>query len=192
MEALTAGAYVICDGIYPFQIGFQPHNGNYPVVRLGGHIEGKETGWECAAREVWEEANIQIQAIQPQKTYLACAADPTLAIREIHWAHSYHCDVPPLLVVAYDIETKPRLSLMYLAQSSDAPAPSSEVNGLLLLDRQSIKRICNETITLEQYLKQGGKAVLREQFAPDRTLEPFIQLRILEKLKEADFMHPSS
>lgn len=46
----TAGAYVCIDGLYPFAIGIRPHNGQIPIVRLGGHREEHETGWQCAVR----------------------------------------------------------------------------------------------------------------------------------------------
>jgi hypothetical protein len=54
----TAGAYVSAGGLYSFVIGWIPYQGNYPVVRLGGHRNEYETGWECALREVAEEGNI--------------------------------------------------------------------------------------------------------------------------------------
>lgn len=46
----TAGAYVCIDGLYPFAIGIRPHYGQIPIVRLGGHREEHETGWQCAVR----------------------------------------------------------------------------------------------------------------------------------------------
>jgi hypothetical protein len=55
----TAGAYVCIQGYYLFAIGIRPHNRHIPVVRLGGHREEHETGWQCAVREVYEEANLQ-------------------------------------------------------------------------------------------------------------------------------------
>lgn len=51
----TAGAYVRINGLYLFTIGIKPHHGNIPVVRIGGHQEGNETGWQCAMREAFEK-----------------------------------------------------------------------------------------------------------------------------------------
>ena len=67
----TAGAYVCIDGLYLFAIGIKPHNSHIPIVRLGGHREGQETGWQCAVREVYEEANLHIQPLVPQTTYVS-------------------------------------------------------------------------------------------------------------------------
>ncbi len=179
----TAGAYVSIEGLYPFQIGRELHNGNIPVIRLGGHVEAKETGWECAVREVAEEANIRIKPIIAKKTYLVAAENDRMDIQEIEWDGESDGGIKPLLVVAYDhIESDPTLSLMYLAQSAEMPTPSAEVKGLLLLCPESINRICQEPITLDQYLKEGGKAIFRDDFDQSRTLEPFIQLRIFSRL----------
>ena len=52
----TAGAYVCIDGYYLFALGIRPYNGHIPIVRLGGHREGHETGWQCAVREAYKEA----------------------------------------------------------------------------------------------------------------------------------------
>ena len=59
----TAGAYVLINGLYLFTIGIKLHNGQIPVIRLGGHREENETGWQCAEREVFEEANLQIEPL---------------------------------------------------------------------------------------------------------------------------------
>ena len=178
----TAGAYVLLNGQFLFTLGWIPHNGNYPVVRLGGHREANETGWECAAREVAEEAGIQIRPVLPDRTYLVLADNPDLTPKEIPWPQEIPGEVNPYLVAAYDIETEPRLSLMYLAESNETPAPCTEVKGLLFLDEQNIQQICHEKITLGEYLKAGGRAIFSEPFDEERCLEPFIQLRILSRL----------
>ena len=68
-EVNTAGAYVSVNGLYPFVIGSKPHNNKIPVIRLGGHLEAGETGWQCAAREVYEEANLKVTSLMPETTY---------------------------------------------------------------------------------------------------------------------------
>ena len=74
------------------------------------------------------------------------------------------------------------LSLMYLAQADRLPIPSSEVKGLLLLDKKDIHRLCREPITLGQYLKNGGKALLNYEYDRGLVLEPFIQLQLLSRM----------
>ena len=67
----TAGAYICINEYYLFAIGIQLHNGQIPVVRLGGHREGHETGWQCAVREVYEETSLLIEPLFPQATYVS-------------------------------------------------------------------------------------------------------------------------
>jgi hypothetical protein len=77
---------------------------------------------------------------------------------------------------------------MYLAETDENPTPSAEVKGILLLDPNSINQICESSMTLDQYLKQGGKAIFTGQFDQYRTLEPFLQLRILSRLLKAQLV----
>jgi hypothetical protein len=179
----TAGAFVCINSFYPFAIGTQPHNGHIPVIRLGGHREEGETGWQCAAREVYEETNMQIQPISPPKTYLLPDGDDIEAeLEEIRWQHRTDQLPAPMLVIAYRREGKMLLSLMYHAQANQPPTPLSEVKGLLLLERRNIHRLCQESLTLEQYLSSGGKALMNYEYDRNLILEPFIQLRLLSRI----------
>jgi hypothetical protein len=184
----TAGAYVKIGGLFPFAIGWQLHQGNIPVVRLGGHVTGQETGWECALREVKEEANLQISLINPEKTYFFPAEIQDADLQEVQWEQINLPGPKPLLMVGYRTDLDLSLSLMYLAETDENPTPSAEVKGILLLDPDSIIRICVSSITLDQYLKQGGKAIFAEKFDQNRTLEPFLQLRILSYLMKAQLL----
>ena len=178
----TAGAYVCLTGLYPFAIGTQLYKGRIPVVRLGGHQEEHETGWQCAAREVYEEANLQIKPLTPPTTYLADGDHIETELKEIQWQPEADQEHIPLLVVAYRREGGTLLSLMYLAQAEGLPTPSSEVKGLLLLKEEDIHRLCREPLTLGQYLSSGGKALLNHEFDTSLILEPFAQLRLLSRI----------
>jgi 8-oxo-dGTP pyrophosphatase MutT (NUDIX family) len=178
----TAGAYVCINGLYLFTIGIQPHNGHIPIVRLGGHREEHETGWQCAVREVYEEANLQIRPRLPQTTYLSDWDHIETGLQAIQWRHEIEQEPSPILVVTYHREEKTSLSLMYLAQAEGLPTPSSEVKGLLLLRQEEIHALCQEPLTLEQYLNRGGKAILKDDFDTRLILEPFAQLRLLSKI----------
>jgi ADP-ribose pyrophosphatase YjhB (NUDIX family) len=185
----TAGAYLCVQGLYPFSIGSQPHKGRIPVVRLGGHREAGETGWQCALREVQEETGLQVRLLTPPATYLLPDGDrPETELEQIRWQHAGEQEHAPLLVVAYQREGETLLSLIYLAQADELPVPSSEVQGLLLLTPEDVHRLCRERLTLEQYLACGGKAILRHDFDQSLVLEPFLQLRLLSKILMAGFL----
>src|SRR5512142_2310286 len=107
----TAGAYVCIRGRYLFALGIQPHNDHIPIVRLGGHREDFETGWQCAVREVWEEASLQIEPRLPQATYLYHADYPEARPSTICWQLDVHHEPPPFLVAAYAREEGTILSI---------------------------------------------------------------------------------
>jgi hypothetical protein len=180
----TAGAYVRINGYYLFAIGIRPHNGCIPVVRLGGHREENETGWQCAIREVYEETSLPIQPLLPGTTYVSDWDHFEAPFREIQWQPEIDQEPNPILIVTYCREDKMHLSLMYLAHAEGVPQPSSEVRGLLLLGPEEIHRLCQEPVTLEEYLHRGGKAMLNAEFDMRLVLEPFLQLRLLSRMLE--------
>jgi ADP-ribose pyrophosphatase YjhB (NUDIX family) len=181
-KANTAGAYVCLDGYYPFAIGIQPHNGHIPIVRLGGHCEEQETGWQCAVREVYEETNLHIEPLRPHATYLSDWDHREAELREIGWQVESPKEPVPLLIVTHQREEEILLSLMYLAHAEGIPTPSSEVKGLLLLEKEEVHLLCQERLTLKQYLSRGGKASLNAAFDTSLVLEPFAQLRYLSQI----------
>ena len=178
----TAGAYIYVQGFYLFAIGIHPHNGNIPIVRLGGHREKNETGWQCATREVYEEARVHIQPLPSHRTHLSEWDHLDTEFQEIQWITKIEQEPDPFLVVSYRREGNISLSLMYLVHTEEVPTPSSEVKGLLLLTKEDIYRLCREPQTLEQYLGGGGTAILNAKFDKSLILEPFIQLRLLSRL----------
>ncbi len=181
----TAGAYMSINGLFPFVIGSQPYHGRIPVVRLGGHREEHETGWQCAAREVYEETHLHIKPLIPPTTFWFDGDQIEMELKRIRWQHPTDQENVPLLVVAYRREGEILLSLMYLAQARGVPIPSSEVKGLLLLGKENIHRLCQEPLTLEEYLNSGGKAILKGEFDMSLVLEPFIQLRLFSRILNA-------
>jgi hypothetical protein len=103
-------------------------------------------------------------------------------LKEIHWKHETDQENIPLLVVSYFREGKTSLSLMYFAEADELPIPSSEIKGLLLLENENIHKLCQESLTLEQYLSSGGKAVMTGTFDKTLILEPFTQLRLFSRI----------
>ncbi|MES5938784.1 MULTISPECIES: NUDIX domain-containing protein [unclassified Bacillus cereus group] len=173
----TAGAYVIYKNLFVFQVGPTNKGDTLGVVRLGGHKEGDETAVETAKREVKEEAAIDITILSSPSIYYKknwSAQSKKIKVEN---------EINPILIIDSPHET---LSIMYMAHSKNVPNPSSETNGLLLISVSDIKLICNKEITLNDYIKQGGMAILKEKMDKELILQPFPQLKFLEELLKED------
>ncbi|KKZ92973.1 hypothetical protein B4147_2209 [Bacillus wiedmannii] len=172
----TSGAYVMYKNLFVFQVGPTSKGDTLGVVRLGGHKEDEETAVETAKREVREEATIDITILSSPSTYYKQnwnAQSKKIKVKN---------EINPILIIDSPDET---LSIMYMAYSENEPTPSSETNGLLLLSVSDIRLICSKEITLNDYIKQGGIAILKEKMDKELILQPFPQLLFLaEFLKE--------
>jgi hypothetical protein len=178
----TSGAYVLYNGLFPFQVGPTRKGDKLGVVRLGGHLEGDETAVQTAVREVFEESSMKIKIISSPITYY-----------KRDWNHSAskmptEDDFAPILIKGSDLASS---TAMYLAHSESEPMPSSETSGLLLLTAKDVHLICKHKITLNDYLKQHGRALFKRELDKNLLLEPFPQLLFLAELleKEPEFLN---
>ncbi len=178
----TAGAYIRLHGRWLFTIGVRPREGRIPIVRVGGHCEADESGWQCAAREACEETGLRITPLAAPATYAADWEHLDDDLHEIAWPGGQ--SPAPVLVITHRRGDEAHCSLMYLAGAKGSPAPSAEVKGLLLLDDAEVQRLCRQPLTLGEYLRAGGRAVLSAEFDTQLELEPFAQLRCLARLLE--------
>ncbi|QUG84217.1 NUDIX hydrolase [Bacillus nitratireducens] len=172
-DVRTSGAYVLYNNLFIFQVGPTRKGDTLGVVRLGGHKENNESAVETAKREVKEEAAIDITILSSPSTYYKenwNAQSKKIKVEN---------EVAPILIIDSSYET---LSIMYMAHSENEPNPSSETNGLLLLSVSDIKLICSKEITLNDYIKQGGMAILKEKVDKEFILQPFPQLLFLAEL----------
>ncbi|ALQ68160.1 NUDIX hydrolase [Bacillus thuringiensis] len=173
----TSGAYVMYKNLFVFQVGPTSKGDTLGVVRLGGHKEADETAVETAKREVEEEASIDITILNSPRTYYKenwNAQSKKIKVEN---------EINPILIIDSPDET---LSIMYMAHSEIEPNPSSETNGLLLLSLHDIELICTGKITLNNYINQGGDAILKEKMNKDLVLQPFPQLLFLAELLKED------
>ncbi|GAB6613331.1 NUDIX domain-containing protein [Bacillus cereus] len=173
----TAGAYVVYKNLFVFQVGPTSKGDTLGVIRLGGHKEAVETAVETAKRKVKEEAAIDIAIYSSPSTYYK--ENWNAQSKKIRVEN----EINPILIIDSPDET---LSIMYMAHSEYEPTPSSETNGLLLLSVSDIKLICSKEITLNDYIKQGGMAILKEKINKDLILQPFPQLMFLAELLKED------
>ncbi|GAB6459201.1 NUDIX domain-containing protein [Bacillus cereus group sp. MYBK71-2] len=173
----TSGAYVVYKNLFVFQVGPTSKGDTLGVVRLGGHKEADETAVETAKREVEEEASIDITILNSPRTYYKenwNAQSKKIKVEN---------EINPILIIDSPDET---LSIMYMGHSEIEPNPSSETNGLLLLSLHDIELICTGKITLNNYINQGGDAILKEKMNKDLVLQPFPQLLFLAELLKED------
>lgn len=172
----TSGAYVMYKNLFVFQVGPTSKGDTLGVVRLGGH-KADETAVETAKREVREEATINITILSSPSTYYKenwNAQSKKIKVEN---------EINPILIIDSPDES---LSIMYVAYSKMLPKPSSETNGLLLLSLSDIRLICSKEITLKDYIKQGGIAILKEKMDIDLILQPYPQLMFLAELLKED------
>jgi 8-oxo-dGTP pyrophosphatase MutT (NUDIX family) len=169
----TVGAYVLYNGLFPFQVGPTKRGDTLGVVRIGGHREKNESILETARREVFEETTMDITLYKSPKTFFYKNANENPIDIKID------IEIPPICIIERDDQS---LSVMYLAYSETAPIPSSETKGLLLLTPREIHSICKNKLTLRDYLTAGGKYLFKENMPETMILQPFPQLILLSKL----------
>lgn len=177
----TSGAYVLYQGLFPFQVGPTRKGDKLGVVRLGGHREKGESAQDTAIREVFEESSMKINLVTSPITFFKREwNDIAIKIQSSE-------DVAPILIKGSDSTAS---TAMYLAYSNTVHVPSSETSALLLLSPEDISLICKQKITLEKFIKQGGKALFSQKINFGLPLEPFPQLLFLAELfeKEASLM----
>lgn len=177
----TSGAYILYNGFFPFQVGPTRIGDKLGVVRLGGHREGNETASDTVFREVYEESRMKINIFHSPITFFKKDWDGVA--RRVTTKEA----VAPILIKGTDPEGS---TAMYLAYSESEPVPSEETKGLLMLTPNDIKRICEQQITLKEFIKHGGSTLLKKEMNQELTLKPFPQLLFLNELfeKEKTFM----
>lgn len=182
-QVVTAGAFLLYEGLFAFAVGPTPAGDGLAVFRLGGHREPGETAAQCAVREVWEEAAVPCTLVEPPATYLMTSS--TGGGHDLRPLNTRGEDSPAPLLVAPRSAGR---SVTYLAVTEQLPAPSAEVAGILLLDVPAIRRLTQAPVTLGEYCASGGRAVLRRPLDPALPLKPLAQLQILPLLLA---LHPN-
>lgn len=172
----TAGAFILFNGLFVFMVG-PNRKDDLCVVRLGGHRENNETAEECLKREIEEEASINVTLINSPITYYLDSWNGEPSIIE----QNFKTDKSPVII------TGPQdgpLSILYFAYSDQEPVPDSETHGIIFLKKEDIDLICKEQITIDGFLKRGGKALFQKELRRDVILKPGVHLRFLSKLNK--------
>lgn len=172
----TAGAFILVNDCFVFMVGPNQNN-DLCVVRFGGHKENEETVIECLEREVKEEASITITLVNSPITYYTESWDELPFLIN----QSFNEEISPIIIKGKENDP---LSLLYFAYSDGEPIPDSETHGILFLKLEDVDSICRESITLNDFLKNGGKALFQKQLRKDVILKPGIHLRFLSMLNK--------
>jgi 8-oxo-dGTP pyrophosphatase MutT (NUDIX family) len=180
---VTAGAYALLEGRFPFVLGPTPCGDRLAVIRLGGHREAGETPWQCVVREALEEAGLMLRPCRPPTTYWVDARHDRLDSR-LDWRPSKPDEPQPLL---FRVGEDGRVSAMYLALAEGKPEPRGEVRALLLLTPEEVRRVAVSPLTLAQLRAAGGVVLARDRLPEHLPLEPFPQIRLLA---QALALHP--
>lgn len=169
----TSGAYVLYKGLFVFQVGPTNEGDKLGVVRLGGHRENNETALETAKREVFEEAQLEIEPFNPNTTFFLSEWDeePTKG--------NVNEPVAPILIKG---NKESSYTAMYLSYTLSMPIPSSESKGLLLLSPSEVQLICRRKISLSSFQKSGGISIIKSEIDTNLILQPFPQLLFLSRL----------
>lgn len=172
----TAGAFILINDLFVFMVG-PNQKGDLCVVRLGGHKENNETAEECLKREIKEEASIDVTLANSPITYYLDLWYGEPGIIE----QNFKTDKSPIII------TGPQdgpLSILYFAYSDQEPVPDSETHGIIFLKKEDIDLICKEQITIDDFLKSGGKALFQKELRRDVILRPGVHLRFLSTLNK--------
>ncbi|WP_210363723.1 NUDIX domain-containing protein [Bacillus sp. REN3] len=169
----TSGAYVLYKGLFIFQVGPTKEGDKLGVVRLGGHRENNETALETAKREVFEEAQVEIEPFNPNTTFFLSEWDeePTKA--------NVNEPVSPILIKG---SKEFSYTVMYLSNTLSMPTPSSESRGILLLSPLEVDLICRRKISLSDFQKSDGVSIIKSEIDANLILQPFPQLLFLSRL----------
>lgn len=175
-QVFTAGAFISVNGFFIFMVG-PNHNGELCVVRFGGHREDEETAIECLKREIKEEASIEVTPVNSPITYYTESwnKEPELIVQ------NFNKDISPIIIKG---SKDGPLSILYLAYSDEEPIPDSETHGIMFLTLEDIRLICNQKITIDDFIAKGGRAVFQRELRKDVILKPGVHLRMLSLLNK--------
>ena len=182
-KIVTSGVYASVKGRFIFQIGPTKVGDTLGVVRIGGHREIDETGWECARREALEEASIQVIPVTPPNTYWT-EIENYSELKLGKWSSDSDGQVKPIVVT---IRSEDYITPLYLGYTLGEPVPTREAKALILLSPLDVCLIVTKKVTLKQYINNGGTVIFREELPQHLLLEPFVHLKILCQLLQ---MHP--
>jgi 8-oxo-dGTP pyrophosphatase MutT (NUDIX family) len=146
-----------------------------PFIAVGGHLEPGEAWFQAVQREAREEAGCEIALGDSPVTYL-CGEAHSPEPMALRWSEPYR---PLLLWLAtFPIQrgdAPPRpisfVNAVFRAAALSAPAPSSEMRALLLLDWDLLRTCYTKPLTWEEVQHRGG-SIIGQLPPPETVLVP--------------------
>ena len=166
---------------FVFAFGPTPDGSRLAVVRLGGHIMDDESWIQCVTREISEEADIIPELINPVSTYWheSGSAHDNLVQVDLNGKSG---SAATFLVTSTKRNYERRAALTYLAVARENPQPFAETVGIIFLGHSQVLNLCANPVSLDEFLSQGGRMMLRGSVDSSLVLTPFLQLRLLPEL----------
>ncbi|MBM7587764.1 hypothetical protein JOC86_004338 [Bacillus pakistanensis] len=169
----TAGAFVIYQGSFVFQIDPTKQKDTLAIVELGGRRIKGEAPIETAEREVREEAAMNLYPLSAPVCYYKKSNSESL--QQMYFDEL----IAPIVILEKEDHS---LSVTYLVESEDPPVPSGDTSGIIILTPEEIHTLCEGSWTLEEFKYNGGRVIEGREINKNLPLKPFPQIHILSKL----------
>lgn len=167
----TVGAIAIYDGRLAFMVGPNKAGNELGIVRFGGHIEEGEYYLDALQRELMEEISISGNIIDSVKTYHIRNWDDKVDI-EIEFDGG---SPRPFFVKGDEIIT----TAVFIVELREKPIPSSETHGIIYLNKEQIVDICNNKMTLNDFIKGSGIVDMQKKVNYNLQLKAGIHLQLI-------------
>lgn len=173
----TVGTFIVYKDKLAFMIGPDKFGEKLGIVRIGGHIEEKESYIEALEREIKEESSIKVNLVSTKNTYY-----------KKDWNDGNYCEITdniswnirPLLVVG----DKTYSTAVFLSYAEEEPKPSSEAYGIIFLAENEIKDICSKKLRLRDFLAKGGKLIQQKEMDYDMEIYAGVHLKFFNDLMQ--------
>jgi 8-oxo-dGTP pyrophosphatase MutT (NUDIX family) len=156
--------------LHALPIGARGRQDVCAFVGIGGHLEAGEQWHQAVVREAQEEANCPISLGDSAVTYFCREGESPRPIA-YRWSEPYR----PLLVwtATFNLRrgTATLVNAVFRAAALGRPAPGAEIDGLLLMDQETLIRTYRAPRPLGELLDCGAQ-VIGEMPPPDTLLAP--------------------
>jgi hypothetical protein len=175
----TVGSFILYQDTLTFMIGPDNTGEKLGLMRLGGHIEEKESLLQALEREIKEEGSVKVKLFDSPSTFYKRNWED---INYSEITNKLKWDIRPLIITG----DKSRSTAVFLSHTEEKPKPSSEAYGLIFLKENDIRDICTKKLHLIDFLKNGGKLIQQKEIDYEMEMYAGVHLSFLNRLMEDD------